>query len=126
MKYSPKIYARALVDVILRTQEEHKKNELAGKFLEMLKKRGDLKQLKKIIFESERLLQKKTGLRKIIIEFARPLRTSKMDFLGHIVKKGDMIEERINPELVAGIKIILNGDMQFDGSLKRKLDLLFK
>jgi F0F1-type ATP synthase delta subunit len=33
-----------------------------------------------------------------------------------------VVEERIDPELIAGIRIILNDELQFDGSLKHKLN----
>lgn len=126
MKYTPKTYARALVDVVSRAPDDSAKNKLAERFLEMLRKRGDIPRLKKIIFEYENLLQKKEGFRKVIVESARPLGDAATRLFKNIIRKEDAVEERINPELVAGVKITVNGDTQFDGSLKRKLDLLFK
>jgi len=37
-------------------------------------------------------------------------------------KAGDVVEARIDPDLIAGIKITVNDEMQFDGSLKSKLN----
>ncbi len=45
--------------------------------------------------------------------------------VGKFVKPDDVIEERIDQELIAGIRIILDDELQFDGSLKNKLEKAF-
>jgi F0F1-type ATP synthase delta subunit len=42
-----------------------------------------------------------------------------------MVKKDDVVVERIDPALVAGMKMTVNDEEQFDGSLQRKLASLF-
>jgi F0F1-type ATP synthase delta subunit len=42
-----------------------------------------------------------------------------------IAKKSDIVEEKINPDLIAGIKITINDEMQFDGSFAKKVKELF-
>ena len=48
------------------------------------------------------------------------------ELVASLANKGDVVEEKINPDLVAGIKITANDEMQFDASLKRKLDDVFE
>ena len=38
------------------------------------------------------------------------------------IKKGDIVQEKINPALVAGVKIIVDGNRQLDLSLLSKLN----
>ena len=40
-------------------------------------------------------------------------------------KKGDSIEEKINPEIIAGVKIVIDHEKQLDVSLQKKLQQLF-
>ena len=41
------------------------------------------------------------------------------------VRVHDIVHEKIDPTLVAGIKVTINDEMQFDGTMKAKLDKLF-
>ena len=63
--------------------------------------------------------------KKIIFETARKITAHQKKILEGIAKSGDLIKEKINPELIAGIKIIINNNRQFDGSMKSKLQNIF-
>lgn len=125
MKYASHVYARALVEVLSapavalgeKTDDERAKN-----FLALVRKNGDERYLRKILEEASRFARGKSGVRKVTVESARTLTWSQKTLLARFVKPGDMVEERINTDLIAGIKIILNDEMQFDGSLKNKLN----
>jgi F0F1-type ATP synthase delta subunit len=41
--------------------------------------------------------------------------------LKEFAKEGDVVREKINHELIAGIKIIINDSRQFDASMQSKL-----
>ena len=122
-KYSPKMYAKALVELLSakQTPVQTKKN-VAG-FLDLLGKNGDLKKAGRIILLAEALFYQKTGKRKIILETARKI--EKKNLLKDFFQPGDMVQEKINPELIAGIKVVVNSDKQLDFSLKNKLDNIF-
>ena len=62
---------------------------------------------------------------KIIFETARKITPSQKKMLHDIAKDGDQIKEKINPDLIAGVKIIINENKQFDGSLQNKLQNIF-
>jgi len=46
------------------------------------------------------------------------LNASQKNAMKQFVKAGDVVEERIDPNLIAGIRITLMKSLQFDGSLK--------
>lgn len=121
MKYSTKIYARALAGAILDKKADDKK--IINNFLELLKKNQDTKRANEIIALAEGLLLKKTGNKKVVLETARGIDTKNLTQA--LIKKGDKIQEKINPALIAGVKIIVNNNQQLDFSLQRKLQEIF-
>jgi F0F1-type ATP synthase delta subunit len=124
MKHPTHIYAKALVEVLDDFSKKGGKDDtqIANNFLAMIKKNGDEGHLKKILEEASRFARGKSEVRKVTVESARELNPSQKEMMKNFIKPGDVIEERIDPELIAGIKIILNDELQFDGSLKNKLN----
>ena len=122
MKYKPKQYAEALAGCILEKEADGKK--ISANFLALLQKNGDIKHISQIIAGAEALLLKKTGNKKIILETAR--QTDTKSAMAALAKNGDIVEEKINPILVAGLKVIVNGERQLDMSLAHKLNNIFK
>ena len=90
--------------------------------MKLLISSGYERKSKEILDLAEDLLLKKQGKRKIIFETARKITTSQKKLLESFVKKGDVVKEKINPELIAGIKIIINNEKQFDNSMLSKLN----
>jgi F0F1-type ATP synthase delta subunit len=123
MKIKSKIYAQALVELMLGNKTSEEETEIADKFLKFLEKNGDLRRVKEIISLAEDLFIKKTGRRKIILETAR--RVPEKEIIEKISQTGDIVKKKINKDLIAGIKIIIN-DEQLDMSMKNKLNKLFK
>lgn len=120
-KYKSKIYAQALADAVFDKKTEEKK--IIANFLIILEKNRDLKKANEIISLTEELILKKTGNKKIALETARKIDIR--NFINKFTNNGDIIEEKINPELIAGIKIIINNDKQLDFSLQKKLQGMF-
>ncbi|OGZ63909.1 MAG: hypothetical protein A3A98_01315 [Candidatus Staskawiczbacteria bacterium RIFCSPLOWO2_01_FULL_40_39] len=123
MKQKAKNYAAALVDS-LATVKPGREKSIVANFLKLLEANGDMKKAKEIIALAEGLFLKKTGNKKIVLETARPLNSRSV--FKKIKKEGDIIEEKINPELIAGIKIIVNNSRQLDFSLRKKLQQIFQ
>lgn len=117
MKYSPKLYARALLAA--------KGKEVIQNFLRLLRRNGDERELPRILNEAEKLMLLKTGRRKVILESARHLSGKQKEILRKILKPEDTLEERVSPELIAGVRITINDELQFDGTLARKLKKMF-
>ena len=121
MRYSLQNYAEALADAVREAGAEQK-DTVVRNFLTLLGESGDEVHAEKIVKVAERLLQKKDGGREIVFESARPLESSNQDLLSGIATAKDAVILRVNPDLVAGVRIIVDGEMEFDGSLKGKLD----
>jgi F0F1-type ATP synthase delta subunit len=124
MKYSPQIYARALSEIVTEPSADKRTADLIKNFLALVIKNNDQHQLKKIYARAEKMVREKTGKRKVAVETARQIKNLK-SALKEIIKKGDIIGEKINPDLIAGMKIIINDEMQFDGSMANKIKRLF-
>ncbi len=124
MKYNPKIYAKAFSQVAAGPLNKDKERQLINNFLAAIRRNNDVSQLKKIFEETEKILRAKSGRRKITLESGRHL-SNLQGKLKNFLKKDDIVEGKINPELIAGVKITVDEGEQFDGSLKWKLDKLF-
>ena len=120
MKIKSKIYAKALFDLI----SDGKSKNITEKFLALLIKNRDIKRAKEIVLLAENELLKQTGNKKITLETARKVDTK--NIVKDFYKKGDVIEEKIKPDLIAGIKIIIDNNKQLDFSLHKKLSEIFK
>ncbi len=124
MKHSRKTYAKAFGELAAQSRSRTEEATLVKNFLRTIAKNNDTHQLKKIFEETEKLLRVKSGRRTIVVETARAL-PGLPGRLKNFLNKNDLLEEKKNPELIAGIKITVNDEEQFDGTLKRKIEKLF-
>ncbi len=118
-KNKAKLYAKALADIIIGGKADEKK--IINNFVKLLVSSGYEKKSKEILELTEDFLLQKKGKRRITFETARKVTPGQKKILESIVNKGDIVKEKINPELIAGIKIIINGSQQFDSSMQSKL-----
>ena len=126
MKYPAHIYAQALVGAIMDPNAAPGE-EIVKNFLALVLKNGDGVHLKKIVAETARLVHRRSGVRDVTLESARPLHaTQKKTMRDHFAGPHDAVEEKINAELIAGIRVTVNDESQFNGSLRSKLDQIFK
>jgi F0F1-type ATP synthase delta subunit len=121
MKHKTNYYARAICDLISYPKADIDK--IVKNFLKLLKKNGDLNKAKEIILLAERLYFRKIGKRRITIETARKTKNPFTNSHGLV---NNIIEEKVNPELIAGVKVIIDDEKQLDFSLKRRLEEIFK
>lgn len=122
MKYNPRIYAKAFSEMAIKPST--RKTDLVKNFLALVRKNNDQHLLKKIYEQAERIVREKSGKKKIILETARNAKNLNK-IIKKIAAKGDIVEEKINSDLLAGVKIIINDETQFDGSMSRKIKNLF-
>lgn len=126
MRYSAHTYAKALVEVLADAEKAKAgakdEERIAKNFLALVSRNGDEMHLKRILDEASRFARGKDGIRKVTVESARKLTDIQKKMVEGFVKKGDVVESQTNTELIAGIRITLDDEMQFDGSLKHKLD----
>ncbi len=125
-KYPAKIYAKALSSILSKEGLGKKELESAlANFLELVKKNQDQKNLAKIFPIAEKILLNEFGIDKFTFESARPLEEKNLRKLKEMLDKEDVFEEKVSPELIAGLKIIKNKNEQIDFSLSNKIKKLF-
>ncbi|MCX6722423.1 MAG: F0F1 ATP synthase subunit delta [Candidatus Staskawiczbacteria bacterium] len=114
-----KLYAKALAEIAIKGTADE--NKVAKNLVKVLVSAGLEEKFKNILSVAEDFILASQGKRKIIFETAREVTPSQRKLMDSIVKKGDKIKEKINPDLIAGIKIIINGSKQLDASMQHKL-----
>ncbi|MEK7607985.1 MAG: F0F1 ATP synthase subunit delta [Patescibacteria group bacterium] len=123
MKYSPILYAKAFSAVLAKEKPQSEKVVLSNMVL-LVKKNGDEAHWDAILKETSRLLRKAFGIHHILLESARPLTKEQRASLEKSLPTPRVIEEKISSELVAGVRITIDGMEQFDGSLFKKLETM--
>ena len=125
MKYPVRAYARALAEAAAGTLSPAEEKKIISNFLGLVRRNGDTHGLPQMLSAAGKLLREKDGRRKVVIESARPFAGLSARFRG-LLRKTDEVEERLEPALIAGVRITVDDEMRFDGGLRRKIDLLFR
>lgn len=122
-----KLYAKALAEIIIEKKAEgpERSRRTAENFVKLLDKNGQMHRAKEILNLAEDFLLARQGKNKITFETARKMTSAQKKMLEGFAKSGDNVQEKINSELIAGIKIIINNNKQFDASLRKKLENIF-
>jgi len=115
-----KLYAKALAEVLSKKGIDEKK--IVNNFIKLLVNTGYEGKSKEILDLAEDFILAKKGKKKITFETARKTTPGQKKIMSSFVEKGDVVTEKINPELIAGIKIIINDSRQFDSSMQSKLN----
>ncbi len=123
MKYRAENYAESLSRAL--TKHPNKSDVLTKNFARLLKKNGDLNLFPKIVENLRVILIKKRGGHRVKIEFAREPEKDQLKRITSVFNSEDVIETYLNPELVAGTRITIDGERELDNSLSRKLHKLF-
>lgn len=124
MRYSADNYAKALLAAVEGKSAEEQKSVMR-RFLAAVKKFGDEKNLPKILTALELAVTKEHGGREVVMESAREIPAGLRKELEAKFTSEDLIRERTNPTLIAGIRILIDGEWMVDASLKRRLEKLF-
>ena len=124
MKYSPATYANAL-KLVLAKIEANGLELVLKNFQAVLVKNGDQALGDKIVSELEGIFTKENGGRIVSIETARVLPIEELELLKKHFKEKDLIRFKLNPSLVAGVRVTVGGDRELDHSLVKKLRQVF-
>ncbi|MEK7482418.1 MAG: F0F1 ATP synthase subunit delta [Patescibacteria group bacterium] len=122
-----KIYAKALSRALLAGKNISKKevDKRLSVFLDLVKKQRHGRLLPKIETATTKILAKESGLNRIIIESARPLSGASSKMLKKSIGQETIWEQKINSELIAGIRLLKNDGEQIDFSLINKIKKVF-
>jgi len=124
MRHDPKAYAKALAAIAAGSLPAEKERTIVKNFTRLVTERAGRTQWPKFLAAAEKALREKEGIRKVAIETARPLTDAHREFKT-LLKKDDVVEEKVDLALVAGVKITIDDSRQYDGSLRAKLNKLF-
>lgn len=125
MKYAPHLYAQAFRRALTEAATPLQKNSIVERFATLLIRNGDIRRHDVILVAVERELVRAAHGRHITIETARQVPKELAGAMRSFATERDVVEERIVPALMAGARIIIDGEREFDGSLKRKLEILW-
>jgi len=121
MNCNPKTYAIAFCEAAMNVKSKSDADRCVKNLLALVSANRDQKKLKDIFLAVEKIIRRKTGHRKFIIESARPLSHANEKTIKHLIKPADIVENKIDSRLIAGIKININDELQFDGSFATKI-----
>ena len=119
------LYARVLRNV-LQGAPPPVADAALKRFAEFLAHRGELRYGPAILAELERQEVHARGGRIIRIESARRLPAGEWNMLKKSFRPQDAVTAVLNPELVAGIRITVDGDRELDFSFAARLSELFQ
>lgn len=122
MRHAPEDYAKALLSLL----DEHpsKERQIMEGFVRALAASGDLARTDEVLRAVETALAKRDGRVRLAVRSARPLGAEALERIQKGFGEGAFAENRVAPELLGGIQIIVNGETMIDATLKRKLDAL--
>lgn len=123
MKYPAETYARAYIEVLDGAKKKDQA-EVTKKFISVVEKNGDLGGLKNILREAEKIAVKKGGGRFIEVEVARESDSLTKKIISLFSAK-DHIEIKERPELLAGARVLIDGERELDFSFASKVRKLF-
>jgi F0F1-type ATP synthase delta subunit len=123
MKISPKLYGEAFAQMF--HGGTGKDEQLLANFMQAIRRNGDWSRRKAIIAACEQAVRKREGRTHVLIESARGLKEHQKEIIKKSFTKQVDYEEKVNPDLLAGVRFTLNGEMQYDGSLAHMMSELF-
>lgn len=121
----PIFYGKAFVEAVWDKGEKGI-DAVVSNFISLIRKNGDWSKKDEIVGACETALRKKTGRSSLVIESARPLNEKQKEAILAKFRGGLYdFEEKINPDLLAGVRLVRDEERQFDASLQKKLKQIF-
>lgn len=121
MNYAPKTYALAFCEAIEAAKNSAEKDKRLKNLLAIVKSNRDQKKLKDVLFFVKKIMVKKNNGRLMLIESARSQSAASEKIIKSLIKSADIVENKINKSLIAGIKININDELLLDGSFSTKI-----
>jgi F0F1-type ATP synthase delta subunit len=122
MKFSTQIYTEALLNALKEASEEEKEKVLLS-FVRVLDKNGDGRYRDRIVESVHKKIVQQNGGKWVSVEFARELTESHKKTIKEAFAENDHVSFSINPTLVAGTRITIDGEKELDASLNKKLKM---
>lgn len=124
MRYTVMQYAEALA-AALGDAAADKRPAMIRRFLRLLQKNRDTKLLGAVIRKTERRWLADQNLHKVAVASASPLQPAVKKEIEEALVKKPLWEEKIDPALLGGIRILIDDELLIDASARRRLDRMF-
>ncbi|HEY4510502.1 MAG TPA: F0F1 ATP synthase subunit delta [Candidatus Paceibacterota bacterium] len=124
MRYQESIYAKALLRA-LEEKDESEIKKILKNFMAILLKNNDFSHLNSILGKVEKLYLTEEGVEKIYVESASPLSKNLREEIESALGKKVLINEKVRPGLLAGVRIILNEEILIDATAAQRLAKIF-
>lgn len=125
MKYRTAQYAQAL-HAAVKDVPEQKQKEIMRRFAALLGRHRVSGKSDLIVAAYEKIVLQESGMRKVTIESVAPVSEQLKKEIIELLGKKIFIEEEAHPELLAGIKILVDNELLIDASAKRQLEKIFQ
>lgn len=124
MRYTNRQYARALVEALSEEKTETGRKKATRNFLDILKWHHRSGQLRFILNEAEREYYALHGLRLLEIYSATPLPKHTIGEIKTVIGAKAEVHEHTDPFVLAGARIIIDGETLIDASARRQIERL--
>ncbi len=125
MKYTAQHYGELLFD-LTDGKSADKLGAVIKRFVRLLQKHNSVSLYKKILIEFSQIYNKKHGISGVKIVSARLLNEVVQKKIEKNLPQPNSIEYSIDTTLIGGIKVIINNSILVDGSIKKRIDNIFK
>ena len=124
MTYSVKQYAIALLQAFEASPEE-KEKAVVKHFFRLLRKKGDLRRLTRILEELRRVYFKRENIRHVYVESFGGLSDGVKKEIERALGKKVYFEELVQPNILAGIRLIVDDEILIDATGRTQIERLF-
>jgi len=123
MKYRPEIYAKALAKAL--AEQPASQTNILKRFVRLLSRSGDLGQSQQVLSSIEKTFTTASGGRMVEVDFAHEPTVKTKQRVSNLLTAKDHVDYRINPNLIAGLRVTIDGCRELDNSFSRKLRQIF-
>ncbi|MDP2668990.1 MAG: F0F1 ATP synthase subunit delta [bacterium] len=124
MRYPAEAYAKAFSEAL--TEHPSKKDHIIKSFLGAVSKNGDWPAIEKILNLITQKITHGSGGRVVSAEFARPLSDKMISEFKKQFPAGDHVEISVKPGLIAGVRVLVDGEKELDMTLAKKINKLLQ
>ncbi len=124
MRYSVKKYAEALYEAT-KGRRASEQEKLVVEFFRLLDRYHDRSLLPRIIEQYEKLRRKKEGVAKVEITMTKKVSAKIKSEIEKKVGKAEIVE-KVQPEILGGMKLIINEEYLIDGTFQGRVEKLYQ
>ena len=124
MKYRPEQYAQALLAACHEKSDVEQK-KIVKRFVQLLARHQATSKTHAICAAYEKLELRNKGMRSVRLETASLASEKLKNEIHRVLGKNIHIKEVVNPDLLGGLKILIDDEILIDASARRQMEELF-